>query len=62
VTEPTAEDIAVDLAPRSPEECAARGILHSSQDDHSTAILDTDPEWLLLGMLGAAARKNLKQC
>ena len=55
-----AEDI--DLAPLTPEQCAARGIRHSSEDDNSTAILDTDPDWLTRGMLRYHARKTLEQC
>lgn len=57
----TAADIARDLAPLTPDECAARVLRHSSKDDHSTAILDTDPDWLTRGMLRAAARKTLEQ-
>ena len=38
----TPNDIAADLAPHSPEYCAARGIRHSSEDDHSTAIFPGD--------------------
>jgi hypothetical protein len=57
----TAEDISDDLRELSESDCAARGIRHSSEDDNSTAILDTDPDWLTRGMLGAAARKTLQK-
>jgi len=50
-------EIAADLSPLTPEQCAARGIRHSSTDDHSTAVLSIDPDWMLQGALRAAGRR-----
>ena len=40
--QPTVAEIDTDLAQLSPEQRAARGIRHSSTDDHSTAIFPGD--------------------
>lgn len=55
----TQEDIALDLAPLSHEECARRGIKHSSEDDNSTALAPGDCHTLKLGLLRYSARKAL---
>lgn len=54
---PTPAEISADLAPLSPEECAARGLRHSSTDDHSSAILTGDTFELRQRMLAMTSRK-----
>ena len=53
----TSAEIAADLAPHSPEKCAARGIRHSSEDDHSTAIATGDTERIRRMMLTHSVAK-----
>ena len=55
----TLDEIERDLAALSPEECRARGIKHSSQDDHSTAIVTGDRFVTRYGILRYSARKSL---
>jgi hypothetical protein len=56
----TDAEIAHDLRALSPAECAARGIRHSSTDDHSTGIRTDDTFELRLGMLRGATRRAFR--
>jgi hypothetical protein len=53
----TDAEIATDLRELSPDECAARGILHSSADDRSTGLRTGDSFELRQGALRSAARR-----
>lgn len=50
-------DEKLSLATLTPAQCAARGIRHSSTDNHSTAVHSDGSDWLLQGALRAAGRK-----
>lgn len=53
-------DVAHDLRPLTPDECAARGLRQATDYDDSTAFDSHDSERLRLGALRSAGRKMLK--
>ena len=56
--EPSTAEIATDLATLTPVECAARGIRHSSQDHHYTALSDADTDAHCMQALRSAGRRQ----